>query len=263
MHATQLKMLLVTTAFVVTVAGSPALADPGHVHGKDASYVAGEPGDPAKDSRIVNVTMIEHDDGTMAYEPLSIDVQQGEQVKFITQNKGEVPHEFMLANEEENLEHAALMQKYPEMEHDQPNAVTLQPGAKTELVWRFSKGGSFEFACLIPGHRELGMLGQVSVEGDAAAAEPDASDSDAAETSPSPTSDEWVDGTVTKIDKGAGKITIRHAALKAFEMKDGMTMVFKAADPTMVDQVAAGDAVRFVPDRIRGQFTVTKIEKSK
>ena len=72
-----------------------------------------------------------------------------------------------------------------------------------------------------------------------------------------------VDGQVTKVDETAGKITIKHGALKKFDMDDGMTMVFRAADPAMLKAVKPGDRVRFVPDRVNGQFTVTKIEKAK
>ena len=72
-----------------------------------------------------------------------------------------------------------------------------------------------------------------------------------------------VDGQVTKVDASAGKITIRHGPLKKFDMDDGMTMVFRAADPAMLQAVKAGDKVKFVPERINGQFTVTRIEKAK
>ncbi len=75
--------------------------------------------------------------------------------------------------------------------------------------------------------------------------------------------DELIVGQVTKVDESAGKITIKHGPLKKFDMDDGMTMVFRAGDPAMTKTVKAGDKVRFVPDRINGQFTVTKIEKTK
>jgi Cu/Ag efflux protein CusF len=75
--------------------------------------------------------------------------------------------------------------------------------------------------------------------------------------------DEFVSGQVTKIDESAQKITIKHGPLKKFEMEDGMIMVFRAGDPAMLKTVKPGDKVRFVPDRINGQFTVTKIEKAK
>ncbi len=72
-----------------------------------------------------------------------------------------------------------------------------------------------------------------------------------------------VDGTVTKIDESASKITLKHGPMKKFDMDDGMTMVFRAQDPAMLKQVKVGDKVKFDADKINGQFTVTKIEKAK
>ena len=75
--------------------------------------------------------------------------------------------------------------------------------------------------------------------------------------------DDFVKGLVIKIDESAGKIIIKHGPLKKFDMDEGMTMIFRAADPAMLRAVKPGDKVRFVPDRINGQFTITKIEKAK
>jgi len=72
-----------------------------------------------------------------------------------------------------------------------------------------------------------------------------------------------INGQITKVDESAGKITIKHGPIKKFDMDEGMTMVFRAADPAMLKTVKVGDKVRFMPDRINGQFTVTKIEKVK
>jgi Cu/Ag efflux protein CusF len=74
---------------------------------------------------------------------------------------------------------------------------------------------------------------------------------------------ELIAGQVTKIDESAGKITIKHGPIKKFEMEDGMTMVFRAQDPALLKAVKPGDKVNFDAERIRGQFTVTKIEKAK
>lgn len=73
---------------------------------------------------------------------------------------------------------------------------------------------------------------------------------------------QMVDGEVTKIDEAAGKITIKHAPLKKFDM-DAMTMVFRANDPAMLKQVKVGDKIRFEPEKVNGQFTVMKVEKQK
>jgi Cu(I)/Ag(I) efflux system protein CusF len=76
-------------------------------------------------------------------------------------------------------------------------------------------------------------------------------------------SEPMMDGQVTKVDESAQKITIKHGPLKKFDMNEPMTMVFRAADPAMLKAVKAGDKVKFIPDRVNGQFTVTKIEKAK
>ena len=76
-------------------------------------------------------------------------------------------------------------------------------------------------------------------------------------------SDEFISGQVMKVDAAAQKITIKHGPLKKFDMDEGMTMVFRVADPAMLKAVKPGDRIRFVPERIDGQFTVTKIEQAK
>ena len=72
-----------------------------------------------------------------------------------------------------------------------------------------------------------------------------------------------VNGQVTKIDESAGKITLKHGPIKKLDMEDGMTMVFKVQDPAMLKQVRVGDKVKFDADRVNGQITVTRMEKSK
>jgi Cu/Ag efflux protein CusF len=67
-------------------------------------------------------------------------------------------------------------------------------------------------------------------------------------------------GEVRKIDKSAGKMTIKHGPLKNLGM-DGMTMVFRVTDPGMLDQVKVGDRIRFVAEQPNGQLTVTRLEK--
>ena len=72
-----------------------------------------------------------------------------------------------------------------------------------------------------------------------------------------------VNGQVTKIDASAGKITLKHGPIKELDMEDGMTMVFRAQDPAMLNAVKPGDKVKFEADRVNGQFTVMKIQKAK
>ncbi len=98
------------------------------------------------------------------YIPDRIEVRKDEQIRFLLSNVGELDHEFRLARTEDNLNHAELMKKHPDMEHDEPNSKRLKPRTKSEIVWRFTKAGEFEFGCLIPGHREAGMLGKIFVK---------------------------------------------------------------------------------------------------
>ena len=62
------------------------------------------------------------------------------------------------------MEHKAVMEKFPEMEHDDPNSIRLAPGKSGEIVWKFTNDGTFKIACLIPGHYDAGMHGNVVVE---------------------------------------------------------------------------------------------------
>ena len=100
----------------------------------------------------------------MIFTPNSVHARAGEQVRFKIQNAGELEHEFVLATEAANLKHAMEMQRFPEMEHDDPNAIRLTPGKSGEVAWKFTQSGEFEFACLIPGHRESGMIGLAAVQ---------------------------------------------------------------------------------------------------
>ncbi|HVG50893.1 MAG TPA: plastocyanin/azurin family copper-binding protein, partial [Xanthobacteraceae bacterium] len=84
--------------------------------------------------------------------------------RFILRNNGALDHEFLLASAEDNLKHADAMRKNLDMAHSEANARQIKPGKTDEIVWRFTNAGEFEFACLIPGHREAGMLGKVVVK---------------------------------------------------------------------------------------------------
>jgi len=154
-----MKRSLLTAALFTVIAlllGQAGAHDAPH-------YAAGEPGNPKQKSRVVVVTMKEGD-GKMMYFPDRLEVRKGEQVRFILQNLGELDHEFLLDTTEANLKHYEEMKKNPEMDHDDPNGKRLKPKGKNEILWRFTKTGEFEFACLIPGHREAGMLGKIIVK---------------------------------------------------------------------------------------------------
>lgn len=70
------------------------------------------------------------------------------------------------------------------------------------------------------------------------------------------------DGEVRKVDKETGKVTIKHGPLENLGMP-AMTMVFQVKDPGLMDQVKAGDKVRFRAEQINGAYTVMQIEPAK
>ena len=155
--------LVFAAAGLLSAAAWAGAGPPGHSHSHDEAFSAGKPGNPRKPARVVQITMTEKD-GKMAFMPARIEVKKGEQIKFVLRNNGELDHEFILATTAENLKHAEVMKKNPDMEHDDPNGKRLAPKKTAEIVWKFNKAGEFEFACLIPGHRESGMLGTVVVK---------------------------------------------------------------------------------------------------
>jgi uncharacterized cupredoxin-like copper-binding protein len=160
-----------TTTLVLTLALSvvslASQATGSHAGGHDESAI-GEPGKAAKVSRTVPIDMSD----AMRYSPSSIDVKQGETVRFVVSNSGKVKHELVLGTDKELREHYEVMKKNPEMEHADPNMVTVAPGKTGEVIWRFTKSGKVDFACLQPGHYDAGMKGLVNVATGKAAVKP-------------------------------------------------------------------------------------------
>jgi uncharacterized cupredoxin-like copper-binding protein len=156
---------LIGALLLLALAGAGRMALPAIAHEGHDTFAAGEPGDPKKPAREVRVLMF--DDGSekvMRYEPAAITVRKGEQIRFVLENGGTESHEFMLATVTDNRKHAELMRKFPDMEHTEPNATRLAVSQHGELLWKFTKAGEFEYACLIPGHYEAGMHGKIIVK---------------------------------------------------------------------------------------------------
>ncbi|MGB3068408.1 MAG: cupredoxin family protein [Ottowia sp.] len=153
-----IRLFLATTVLASSAAMAAGNHAGGHGHGGDETAI-GKPGIAAKANRTVNIVMNDN----MRYAPSDIQVKQGETVRFVVKNAGQIKHELSLGTEKELLEHLEQMKKFPDMEHDEPGKITLQPGKEGEIVWQFTKAGAVNFACLIPGHYEAGMKGQVRV----------------------------------------------------------------------------------------------------
>ncbi|MGO4999344.1 cupredoxin domain-containing protein [Oceanisphaera sp. W20_SRM_FM3] len=120
----------------------------------------GMPGKAADVSRTIEVVMMDN----MRFSPEQIEVKAGETVRLFIKNAGKAAHELVLGDMASLKEHADMMRQMPDMKHAEPNMITLQPGQKGGLVWKFDQAGTVDFACLIPGHMEAGMKGQVQVK---------------------------------------------------------------------------------------------------
>ncbi|UCM18396.1 cupredoxin domain-containing protein [Ensifer adhaerens] len=148
---------------LVAAFASPALASGNHAGGHGEAMAVGEPGKKANATQTIRVTMKETDDGKMIFTPSTFKVRKGQTVVFAIKNDGELDHEFVLDQEDKIIEHKAAMEKFPEMEHDDPNAIRLEPGKSGEIIWKFTNDGTFKIACLVPGHYDAGMHGDVTV----------------------------------------------------------------------------------------------------
>ena len=146
----------------LSAAVAAALPGAAHGHGDHQETAFGRPGDTAKPARLVEVVMGEAD-GRMLFRPDRLAVRPGEQVRFWLRNGGEIEHEFVIGTVEDNRRHMKAMEMHPDMQHDDPNGRRLKPGATGEILWQFTRAGTFEFACLIPGHYQAGMAGTIVV----------------------------------------------------------------------------------------------------
>jgi uncharacterized cupredoxin-like copper-binding protein len=99
----------------------------------------------------------------MRFRPARIQARLGETVRFVIRNRGQVMHEFVIGTRPELDAHAAMMLKFPDMEHDEPYMAHVPPGRTAEIVWTFNRAGDFDFACLIAGHYQAGMTGTIQV----------------------------------------------------------------------------------------------------
>ena len=154
-------------AFVLGVLSSSVLAHGEKPHARkfSAAQLAeekpfGKAGDPKRVTRTISFRMTDD----MRFDPSHITVKRGETVRFIARNDGKLMHEMVLGTVQALEAHAEQMKKFPGMEHDEPYMTHVPPGRTGEIVWQFTKPGVFDFACLIAGHFDGGMMGKVTVK---------------------------------------------------------------------------------------------------
>ena len=155
-----MKTLFAVCSIALALGSSQVLAHGGEPDHPGHDDTFGKPGDPGKISRTIAVDMSD----AMRFTPSNVKVKKGETIRFAVKNSGRLKHEMVLGTAKELREHAELMKKFPEMEHEDPNQLSLDPGKSGELVWQFTRPGTFEFGCLQPGHFDAGMRGKVVVQ---------------------------------------------------------------------------------------------------
>lgn len=148
------------------------------MHGIPAALL-GRPASPRASARVITVILKDN-----RFHPARIQVKDGQTVRFHVVNKDPIVHEFSFATPAEQKEHRAEMvtmvkagmmtthrivsttMTMPDgmvMKHDDPNAVLLAPGQTGDITWKFTKPGTLQIACNVPGHFEAGMKGRLTV----------------------------------------------------------------------------------------------------
>ncbi len=159
------KLTSILFATLITGAGSLAYAHGDEAHAQKAGPVKmeqtpwGIAGDPKVVTRTIAVSMSDK----MRFSPEKMDFKQGDTLRLVLRNDGKQMHEFVIGTKKDLDEHAALMVKFPTMEHSEPYMAHVPPGKTGEIVWTFNRPGNFDFACLIAGHYQSGMVGKITV----------------------------------------------------------------------------------------------------
>jgi uncharacterized cupredoxin-like copper-binding protein len=157
-----LKLLAICAVFIAV---NPVFAHGDKDHVKKSAPLKKEQtdwgiaGDAKAAKRTIAIKMTDN----MRFSPDKIEVKLGETVRFVVSNDGKMMHEFVIGTKKELDAHAELMMKFPNMEHDEPYMAHVKPKSKGEIIWTFNKPGDFDFACLIAGHYQAGMVGNIKV----------------------------------------------------------------------------------------------------
>lgn len=162
MNFKKTSLLAVSALAIGLLATVPAWAAGSHSddhHEESSSY--GEPGMAKDVTRTINLNASD-----MEFDIKELKIDDGETVRFVVKNTGDVDHDFTIGPPDVQADHRQEMMEMMESgaamanQHEEPNAVFLEPGQTKELIWKFGEVKGLEYACNVPGHYEAGMLGQ-------------------------------------------------------------------------------------------------------
>jgi len=154
--------------FLFIILVSLAAAGAAWAHGPGHAMSGGKPGDAGKATRVIEVVATDN-----AFSLKSLQVKDGETIRFVVRNDGLDPHEFLIGTTHEHAEHLQMMKAMIEQQkkgahaHDMAmmekhqSGVTVQPGKTEAFVWTFARTADLQFACDIPSHYEDGMHGPI------------------------------------------------------------------------------------------------------
>ena len=158
------KIALIVCAATIAGAGALAMAHSDATHSQKSTVKKeqqpwGIAGDAKAVTRSVTLSMSD----AMRFSPDQLEVKQGDTIRFVVKNDGQTLHEMVIGTRKNLDDHAAMMVKFPNMEHDEPHMTHVSPGKTGEIIWTFNRAGTFDYACLIAGHYQAGMVGKVTV----------------------------------------------------------------------------------------------------
>jgi uncharacterized cupredoxin-like copper-binding protein len=121
-------------------------------------------GELTKDTpdRTINVTL--NDTMKIHFEPEVGVIKDKEVIQFNVVNNGTINHEFLISDENTQKMHREMMRQMPNMAHTDHDTLSLKPGEKKVMIWKFHGPGPVVFSCNIPGHSEAGMLVTVPIQ---------------------------------------------------------------------------------------------------
>lgn len=142
------------TVSLLAAAPMPALA-----HDQATSFWYGHPGKAADVKRTIKLSAAD-----IRFMPAELTIKKGETVRFEIVNNGQLGHEFVLGSAEEQAEHDQEMAAMAGMKMDHVNGVSVAPGQTGSLIWTFTKAGTLQYACHVPGHYAAGMVGELTIK---------------------------------------------------------------------------------------------------
>jgi len=163
-------MAIIDRRSLLLATGSVLLVGAVQAHGESTQPKAAVPaapeqqpwgiaGEARRTTRTVELRMLD----SMRFVPDRLAVKLGQTLRLRIRNTGAVLHELVIGTPAALDEHAALMARFPDMQHDEPWMAHVPPGRTGEIVWTFNRAGEFAFACLIAGHYQAGMVGRITV----------------------------------------------------------------------------------------------------